>query len=330
MIGNNSTTNVEWMSFQTYTLMNYLIQCVEAVLIVVGNSLTLIAVKKTKSLNRIPTNVFIVSLATSDGIIGLLIPILISVKLLDSDQIWIGTTCLLHGPYFSMFSISLLTLLAIAIDRYHAVVNPLVYRQRMTLRKARIITVVIWIMMFGIITGSTCYFGIYNNVIQLKTRVLGLLFPKLLMTIVKQLLILSPVLGNVVIYIIIYKNLKSKNKVGPSGNNHECCQNTSSKATKSYVRMMVLVLAYLITACIPYYIIDGIVKQKNSNSPSWLVYLLDVSIILFYSNSFMNPVIYSWKNRHFREAYKTIMICEQSFGGTREIRRISTRIDTSV
>ena len=306
---NDSTGNLVWPTYQSYTLFNYAIQCVEAVLIIVGNGLTFIAVIKVKNLKQIPTNVFIMSLATSDGIIGLLLPVLVGVKFLDTEHVWKGTTCLLHGPYFSLFLTSLVTLLAIAVDRYLAVVHPLTYKQRMTIRRARIISVVIWILSFGILTTITCYYGLQRNVVLLRSRVVFFVFPKNIAIIFLQILIIGPVLGNIVIYILIYIELKTKRRVGTTrGNNAGANHTVTSKSSKAYVNMMALVLAYLALACVPYYVIAAVLKQGTS-TPSWLVYLFDVSVILFYSNSFVNPLIYSWKNRNFREAYKKLMTC---------------------
>ena len=70
---------------------------------------------------------------------------------------------------------------------------------------------------------------------------------------------------------------------------------------------MALVLGYLILACIPYYVLVPLYDITDPKTPAWYIYSFDLSIILFYSNSFMNPVIYSWKNRDFRDAYKKVL-----------------------
>ena len=329
MSGNNATCDLKWNTSKAYTLIIYSIHCVEAAIIILGNAFTIAAVVQTKKLNKLPTNVFITSLAISDGIIGVLLPILVGVKLLDTQQVWKGTACLFLGPYFSMFPISLLTLLGIAVDRYLAVANPLIYRQRMTPRRARIISGAIWIITFSLVTGSTCYFGAHNNTIELREAV-RFIFPKVLLTVLLQMMILTPILGNIMIYSIIYVKLMSKKKVGTSGCNNVRRQNSSTKTTKVYVSMMSFVLAYLVIACVPYYVLVGIVTQVYSDTPSYFTYLVDASVILLYSNSFMNPVIYSWKNRNYREAYKNIITCDRPFTAAEDIGSISMRINSSI
>ena len=312
MSGNASNANLFWTTYQPYTLFIYSLHCFEAVLSLTGNTLTLIAIRKTKNLKKVPTNVFIMSLASSDAIIGLLIPVFVGVKFLDTEQFSNGTMCLLHGPYFSMFIISLMILLAIAVDRYLAIVHSLSYKQRMTLRRAKIITVVIWIVSLCSMTSLTCYYSFKRNVSEQGIRIIGSLYPKFVLMILLQIGIIGPLLGNIVLYILIYIKLKTKTIFRGRGINNGLNESATSKPTKAYVNMMVLVLVYLGIACIPYYVILVILKEMTSSTPVWFVYLFDTSTVLFYSNCFMNPFIYSWKNRNFRNAYKTIMTVKRS------------------
>ena len=94
--------------------------------------------------------------------------------------------------------------------------------------------------------------------------------------------------------------------------NNGLSESATSKPRKAYVNVMVLVLVYLGIACIPYYAMLVILKEVMSSIPVWFVYLFDTSTVLFYSNCFTNLFIYSWKNRNFREAYKTIMTFKRS------------------
>jgi len=47
---------------------------IEAIIIIVANILTLIAVKREKQLGDVPANTFAMSRACADGIIGVLLP----------------------------------------------------------------------------------------------------------------------------------------------------------------------------------------------------------------------------------------------------------------
>ena len=74
-------------SSHVYFYGRYCVFVVEAIIIVVANILTLIAVKQTKKLRQIPTNTFIVRLASADGIIGLLSPGILLISRTDSQTL---------------------------------------------------------------------------------------------------------------------------------------------------------------------------------------------------------------------------------------------------
>ncbi|KAK2153219.1 hypothetical protein LSH36_304g06001 [Paralvinella palmiformis] len=135
------------------------------------------------------------SLASSDAIIGLLIPVFIGVKFLDTEQFSNVTMCLVNGPYVSLFNISLMTLLAIAVDRYLAIVHSLSYKQRMTPRRAKMVTAVIWFVSLCSLTSLTCYYGIQRNVSEQGIRIIGCLFPNFVFMILLQIGIIGPLLA---------------------------------------------------------------------------------------------------------------------------------------
>ncbi|KAK2141935.1 hypothetical protein LSH36_1014g00012 [Paralvinella palmiformis] len=304
----NGTTPDLQRTILEYTFRGIL--CLETLFILAGNAMTFVAIKRVKKLREIPTNIFVLSLAASDGMVGIITPIFIALKILKIDTEEDGMICLLQGSHVSMFLISLVTLLAVAVDRYLAVVHPLTYRQRMTIKRARIVTVLIWLLSFGLITSLSCYYG----TTVLNSNTVRSLFPKAISLVLLQVMILGPVLGNIAIYVLIYVKLKTKRRVGSemTRSNFGGRDSGTSRATKAYVNMMALVLGYLIFASMPNYLLLATLRQMPDPKPKWFVLAYDISVILFYSNSFMNPVIYSWKNRNFRAAYKHIMRCNRS------------------
>lgn len=130
-----------------------------------SNTLTSIAIRKTNNLNKVPTNVFIISFWCH---YRSSIPVFVGVQFSVETRM-----CLLHAPYMSLFIMSLMTLFAIAVDRYLAVVHSLSYKKKMTLRRATIITVVIWIVLRGLLTPLACYYSIERNVTEQGIRIVG-------------------------------------------------------------------------------------------------------------------------------------------------------------
>ncbi|KAK2161122.1 hypothetical protein LSH36_121g12006 [Paralvinella palmiformis] len=309
MAVNESTINQLNIDLPLYEYFYGGIACLEAVLIIVSNVLTFVAVHRTKKLREIPTNIFILSLAASDGMVGLLTPVFVSFKFLDFEDGGNGIVCTIYGAYFAIFFISLLTLLAIAGDRYTAVAHPISHRQRLTTKRARIISIVIWIVPFIAIVPVACLYD--SNGLEATTS--QLIFPKLVLLLLLQIIIFGALLGTVVIYISIYVKLKTKQRVGSERNrsNSGGTGSMPSRTTKAYVNMMALVLGYLLIVCIPNYVLLSMLRQFSTPKPTWAIHLKNISIIMVYSNSFMNPVIYSWKNRNFRQAYRDILCCSQ-------------------
>lgn len=110
-------------------------------IILSGNILTICAVKLSRKLSRSVANQFILNLALSDLYVGLTLPYHLTFYISDS----LGQfkfTCLLRFVLISMAcSASIINLLAIAVDRYTAIVYPLHYNRYMTKRTS---SAVIW------------------------------------------------------------------------------------------------------------------------------------------------------------------------------------------
>ncbi|KAK2139205.1 hypothetical protein LSH36_1934g00000 [Paralvinella palmiformis] len=247
--------------------------------------------------------------------IGVLLPPTTLTSFTSNQHVWLTSACFFRGPYYSMFCISLGTLLAIAVDRYMAVVHPLTYRMRMSIKLARIVSIMIWTVQLTLWETFTCYYGSRISVGKSNPVAAHDMFPKKAYFILIQIVILLPVVGNVILYIFIYIRLRTRKAVISSSarNNAETANdNQPSAKAKAFTKMMALVLGYLVIAWLPYYIFVPMHKVNDPTTPTWFFYAFDIVALLFYSNSFMNPLIYSWQNRDFRDAYGKILKCRRS------------------
>lgn len=129
------------------------------VLILFGNCLTIAAVQLSRRLRSVVSNLFILSLAISDLLVGLTLPYHLAFYMDASLNQW-RLMCILKF-FFNIVAccVSIWSLIAIAVDRYIAIVYPLHYSRWITKRVAVTVIIVGWVV--GIVIGSIPLF--WNN-----------------------------------------------------------------------------------------------------------------------------------------------------------------------
>jgi hypothetical protein len=288
---------------------------ITAIVIITGNALTIIAVVRTKKLRRASTNTFVVNLAIADEMVGWLLAfVLISPFFLKSEQVLRASVCLIRAPYYTTVAVSTCTLLAIAVDRYIAVIQPLSYKKHMTIKRARVISGIIWLCQFIIIGGTTCYYGSVSPIARIASGALrDLIEDKIVIWVILPQIYL-PVIGNIILYGSIFISISKRKRVSVSISGQDGDTNRgpskSEKMTTAVTKMMCMVLGYLILAWLPFFSIIFIYSQGDV-IPFWFGYVRDATVFLVYSNSAINPIIYSWYNRDFKQAYRQLLKCKK-------------------
>lgn len=117
------------------------------ILTIGGNVLVCLAVGLSRRLRRTP-NCFVVSLAMADLLLGLLVmPLSATVELRSRKWPFGGTMCNIYISLDVMLcTCSILTLLAISVNRYLAISSPLSHTQRVTPRRVKLAIVSIWLL----------------------------------------------------------------------------------------------------------------------------------------------------------------------------------------
>jgi hypothetical protein len=123
-----------------------------AIGIIIGNGTTIASFLKIKRLRSNPSYWYITSLAAADFLVGLItIPFaLFNMEYFGEDK----PPLFVCDAFMSVHVISVyptfMLLSTISADRYYKLVNPLKYRRVMTIKKAVVIIIIIWLVSCGI------------------------------------------------------------------------------------------------------------------------------------------------------------------------------------
>ncbi|GAA6232025.1 adenosine receptor A2b-like [Lates japonicus] len=334
------------------------LELVIAFLAVAGNILVCWAVCLNSNLQSI-TNFFVMSLALADIAVGLLaIPFAITIST--------GFCANFYGCLFIACFVLVLTqssifsLLAIAVDRYIAIKNPLRYNSLVTAQRAKGIIALCWVLSVGIgltpmlgwnrgwnataATSSTnsCPEGmtecLFEGVVTLDYMVYFNFFG----------CVLVPLLVMLVIYAHIFMaarrqlrmmGLKIAQAPAPGEITTSSSASRSTLQKEVHAAKSLAIIVGLFAVCwLPLHIINSFnhlcetvtadASGSSCNRPP--VWVMNIAIILSHANSVVNPFIYAYRIREFRQTFRRILY--QHILGQRDVHglRIGTGDGRSV
>ncbi|KAM9735019.1 adenosine A2a receptor b isoform 1-T1 [Menidia menidia] len=302
------------------------LELVIALLAVAGNILVCWSVCLNSNLQSI-TNYFVVSLAVADIAVGLLaIPFAITISVGFCADFF---GCLFIACFVLVLTqSSIFSLLAIAVDRYIAINNPLRYNSLVTGQRAKGIIALCWVLsvsigltpMFGWNTGwnstittsgnNSCPEGmtqcLFEKVVTLDYMIYFNFFG----------CVLVPLLVMLVIYAHIFmaarrqlRRMSLKVSHTPGSGRRA----TSSSSTRSILQKEVhaakslAIIVGLFAFCwLPLHIINCFnYLCKNCERPH--IWVMNIAIILSHANSVVNPFIYAYRIREFRHTFRRIL-----------------------
>ncbi|XP_043913719.1 adenosine receptor A1-like [Protopterus annectens] len=302
-------------------------ECVIAVLSILGNSLVVVAVKIDKSL-RNTTFFFIVSLAVADISLGV---ILIPLALIMNAGIQIKFYgCLLMAcVILAIIQGSVLFMLMIAIDRFLKVKIPTRYRMTVTPYVGCVTTGICWLAaaLIGIVpmfgwnnrekiledgNCTNCYITCtFTNVISFSYMMLynflGCFFPLTLMIILYA-----------VVFNTIRKQFHPRSKQGQEPLEYY-------KKEMKLAKSLLLVLLLFTLTFLPLHVMNILnYFCLECNIPKAGIYII---IILSHSNSALNPMVYAFRIKKFRQVFITVgslHIPKRNEAGKRVYPQVST------
>ncbi|KAK9518620.1 hypothetical protein VZT92_023919 [Zoarces viviparus] len=307
-------------------------------LTVSGNVLVCLAVCASRRL-RCLTNCFIVSLAATDLLLGL--SVLPFSALLQLNNEWP------LGPAFCNFYISMdvmlctasiLTLLAISVDRYLAVTMPLRYASlvlpwRVAVAMASVWTVSVAVsflpiqMGWNTVNGTVQNYGPWAPVGKCRFE---LNRPYVLTD--SLLTFYLPLVAMCWTYLRILRIARAQAKriisARPTSITSYNCRDKPSTSTtvvssvtavalrehKATVTLAAVIGAFVV-CWLPYFILFTVLGLKEQPDPS-TVPAYSIVLWLGYTNSALNPILYGALNRDFRLAYTHLLRCRwPTYGG---------------
>uniref|UniRef100_A0A667W9V9 Adenosine receptor A2 n=1 Tax=Myripristis murdjan TaxID=586833 RepID=A0A667W9V9_9TELE len=298
----------------TATAFYILLELLIAVFSVLGNVLVCWAVCLNSNLQSI-TNFFVVSLAVADIAVGVLaIPFAIVISTGFCSNFY---GCLFIACFVLVLTqSSIFSLLAIAIDRYIAIKLPLRYNSLVTGQRARGIIAICWV--FSIIIGLTPMMG-WHKVYPSDRHMNSTCSPGLMKCLFEAVVdmkymvyfnffgcVLIPLLLMLAIYLCIFMAARHQLKLielkAVHGEKSSSILQKEVQAAKSLA-----IIVGLFAACwLPLHIINcfTLFCPNCPRPPLWIMY---VAIILSHANSVVNPFIYAYRIREFRQTFRKII-----------------------
>ncbi|NWU91103.1 AA3R protein, partial [Upupa epops] len=285
-------------------------ECLIALFATLGNILVIWAVKLHSSGGQNTTLYFIASLALADIAVGILVvPLAIVVSLGISIHFY---TCLFMCCLMVVFTnASILSLLAIAIDRYLRVKLPTRYKTITRERRVWWALALCWSL--SLLAGLVPVFG-WNKREPGQSDFLGCKFISVMrmdymVYFCFFLWTLVPLLIMCALYIKIFHVIRTKLSYGSSSvRGAGVFYGQEIKAAKSLALVLFLFAVSWLPLCIlncVYYFCPG------CHIPRYLMYS---GILLSHLNSAMNPIVYACKVKKFKSTYlfilRTYILCK--------------------
>ena len=309
----------EWDTLMCITMS---IMCVVLLIIIVGNTLTIVAFIKFHHLQN-ARNCFVVSLAVADIIYGLvnIASLFYLITVTDHwtatcDKRWSSIT-----PTLSYITkvLSFLHILAITADCYIYITKPLHYHRLMSPRRAKVIIAVIWVV--SLLTGSVLFIRELYAAECKSTEILRM-YGNLVKTILWAVIALTVTFMYLQIMCVVKKQQRQvqtlevrfhSNTVNNDGRNTSQPQNTQKHSNRIFIVFCIITL--FIVLWLPYIIITvslAFYRQKliYTIGDSTLAKILAICITIAAINSSVNVFIYARIEKDFRNAYKQILLCK--------------------
>ncbi|UYV79948.1 hypothetical protein LAZ67_18001168 [Cordylochernes scorpioides] len=289
----------------------FAVVCIFIVIVVgaVGNMVTIIALLKCPK-TRTATTAFIINLSLVDFIFCVLcLPFSASIYLNHS---WVhgDALCILFPLLrYSNVGLSVLSIVAITINRYIFIAHPALYSTVYS-RKSHVAAMIagIWLFSFSLmippLTGKWGKFGFDPDIISCTILEVNGRSPKQFLFLLGFLLpALAIVLCYLRIFWVIYQSRSRLNSYGSPGNQGFSIRPSEWRLT----RTVLIIFCSFLFCYLPITIIKQVANRKQLYAE---IHVL--GNLLLYLGACINPVLYGATNPLYRKAYRNLLPCLRS------------------
>ncbi|XP_067671422.1 adenosine receptor A3-like [Haliotis asinina] len=310
-ISNTSSVTESGNGLNVVNAVVIVIQMLIATVIIGGNILTILAVKRTPRLHTVP-NMYVVSLAVADLIVGLVLPFYAMKMFPGLENLYNENKylCLSH-PVLLIVSAgsSIVSMVLISVDRLIYIVCPLRYEHIATARRARIIIGTTWCIciFYGTLP---LYYNTWSrekpcelfNILHMEYQLYGQV------TIFCGCCVVAGACYGYIFKISYHHRKAMLDVTRQSFDTDTRAVVSTFKREWPMIKMFVLVFGVFFVCWCP--AIVGIVLGTTVGIKVTTMNLLVLFCML---NSGMNVIIYGVKNQDFRRAY-CLLLCSTRIG----------------
>ncbi|KAG5279666.1 hypothetical protein AALO_G00080270 [Alosa alosa] len=267
-----------------------------------GNTLVIHIVlhySKTESV----TNIYILNLAIADELFMLGLPFLAVQGALHSwpfGSLMCRLVMTVDG--INQFT-SIFCLTVMSIDRYLAVVHPIRSSKWRRPQVAKVVNATVWLLSFTVVLPVVVFAGVHRghcNIIwpepESVWRAAFIIFTSIMGFFLPLLII-------ILCYLLIVIKIRS------SGKKVHATSTKRRKSERKVTRMVIIVVAVFVLCWLPFYalnILNLIIRLPNV--PKGLFYFV---VVLPYTNSCANPIIYGFMSDNFKRGFRKAL-CRSS------------------
>ena len=307
-----------------------------AIVIFVGNTFVLLAYKRDKRIRRNTTNAYILNLAVADVLVSVVMVLYVPLYLTGKWKFG-GAFCVVMWVLdYTATDMSVMTIVAISVDRYLMVHNSLRHLSRQSHKKVAIICSILWMTCLS--SRSTLAFtyssrtGFLHDENRIAVCDIG--YGKNLVVLIIMFLIefLVPAICVFVLNLTVYFRLKRRTNrlqtrqgryhlpsavsLDDRASQTTSCENDDMRIHRSAsgsqhqkaARFLALLLSVFVLCWLPFYINDCYTYFRFSGVRNEALTHL-VSFVLWL-NSAINPFLYAFTNVFFKENFKQFLRCK--------------------